>query len=148
MPAGQPREALLGSWVLIHVGFALSRLDEREAAEMLAALQAMGEVENDVALFMAGKAMMMKYVDEFRDPQLVKSLLQRITQRAATLPFSAERPLQLMEVCGGHTHAIFRFGLDKLLPPQVEFIHGPVARCAYCRWGVSTPAMKSPPTPR
>ncbi|AGO56967.1 HypC/HybG/HupF family hydrogenase formation chaperone [Serratia plymuthica] len=53
--AGQPREALLGSWVLIHVGFALSRLDEREAAEMLAALQAMGEVENDVALFMAGE---------------------------------------------------------------------------------------------
>lgn len=52
---GQPREALLGSWVLIHVGFALSRLDEREAAEMLAALQAMGEVENDVALFMAGE---------------------------------------------------------------------------------------------
>lgn len=73
---------------------------------------------------------MMKYVDEFRDPQLVKSLLQRITQRAATLPFSAERPLQLMEVCGGHTHAIFRFGLDKLLPPQVEFIHGP--GCPVC----------------
>ncbi|MEE4411674.1 MULTISPECIES: HypC/HybG/HupF family hydrogenase formation chaperone [unclassified Serratia (in: enterobacteria)] len=53
--AGQPREALLGCWVLIHVGFALSRLDEREAAEMLVALQAMGEVESDVALFMTGE---------------------------------------------------------------------------------------------
>ncbi|WP_346826223.1 HypC/HybG/HupF family hydrogenase formation chaperone [Serratia inhibens] len=53
--AGQPREALLGSWVLIHVGFAMSRLDEREAAEMLAALQAMGEVESDVVLFMTGE---------------------------------------------------------------------------------------------
>ena len=53
--AGEPREALLGCWVLIHVGFALSRLDEREAAEMLAALQAMGEVESDVVLFMTGE---------------------------------------------------------------------------------------------
>lgn len=72
----------------------------------------------------------MKYVDEYRDPQRVKTLLQHIARRAAMLPFSAARPLQLMEVCGGHTHAIFRFGLDKLLPPQVEFIHGP--GCPVC----------------
>ncbi|SQI45176.1 Hydrogenase isoenzymes formation protein hypD [Serratia plymuthica] len=145
--AGQPREALLGSWVLIHVGFALSRLDERKPLRCWRRYRRWAKWKTTWRCLWRGKAMM-KYVDEFRDPQLVKSLLQRIAQRAAKLPFSAERPLQLMEVCGGHTHAIFRFGLDKLLPPQVEFIHGQVARCAYCRWGVSTPAMKSPPTPR
>jgi hydrogenase expression/formation protein HypC len=46
---------MLGCWVLIHVGFAMSRLDQQEAEDMLAALQAMGEVEQDVALFLAGE---------------------------------------------------------------------------------------------
>lgn len=51
---GSPEE-LIGSWVLIHVGFAMSRLDEQEAQETLSALRAMGEVEEDVALFLAGE---------------------------------------------------------------------------------------------
>ncbi|RYJ18576.1 HypC/HybG/HupF family hydrogenase formation chaperone [Rahnella variigena] len=46
------RETLIGCWVLIHVGFALSRLDEHEALDTLAALHAMEEVEADVALFL------------------------------------------------------------------------------------------------
>nr|WP_129952247.1 HypC/HybG/HupF family hydrogenase formation chaperone [Rahnella sp. RFA10(1/100)] len=48
---GQP-QMLIGGWVLIHVGFALSKLDEQEAQETLAALHAMEEVEADVALFL------------------------------------------------------------------------------------------------
>ncbi|MBU9811832.1 HypC/HybG/HupF family hydrogenase formation chaperone [Rahnella sp. C60] len=53
---GQP-QMLIGGWVLIHVGFALSKLDEQEAQETLAALHAMEEVEADVALFLgAGEA--------------------------------------------------------------------------------------------
>ncbi len=40
------------------------------------------------------------------------------------------RPLQIMEVCGGHTHSIFRYGLKQMLPPQVEFVHGP--GCPVC----------------
>jgi hydrogenase expression/formation protein HypD len=72
----------------------------------------------------------MRFVDEFRDPQLAETLLERLHQRALQLPFSAENPMQIMEVCGGHTHAIFKFGLDKLLPPQLEFIHGP--GCPVC----------------
>ncbi|MDX7019386.1 hydrogenase formation protein HypD, partial [Klebsiella aerogenes] len=40
------------------------------------------------------------------------------------------RPLQIMEVCGGHTHAIFKFGLDRLLPQEIEFVHGP--GCPVC----------------
>lgn len=51
----EPREAMIGCWVLIHVGFAMSRIDRHEAEEMLAALHAMGEVEEDVALFLAGE---------------------------------------------------------------------------------------------
>lgn len=46
------RQQLIGCWVLIHVGFALSKLDEQEAQETLAALHAMEEVEADVAMFL------------------------------------------------------------------------------------------------
>ncbi|MFS2222680.1 HypC/HybG/HupF family hydrogenase formation chaperone [Pantoea sp. B65] len=52
---GQPLSALLGSWVLIHVGFAMSLLDEQQAQDTLAALYAMQEVEPDVGLFMRGE---------------------------------------------------------------------------------------------
>ncbi|MFO6297069.1 hydrogenase formation protein HypD [Rahnella selenatireducens] len=72
----------------------------------------------------------MRFVDEFRDPKLAKTLIERLHKRAAQLPYTAEKPMQIMEVCGGHTHAIFKFGLDKLLPPQLEFIHGP--GCPVC----------------
>ncbi|ATA23211.1 hydrogenase formation protein HypD [Brenneria goodwinii] len=72
----------------------------------------------------------MQYVDEFRDPELAKALLRHIQTLVADMPQLRERPLQLMEVCGGHTHAIFKFGLDRLLPPEIEFIHGP--GCPVC----------------
>jgi len=72
----------------------------------------------------------MRFVDEFRDPALAKKLLERLNQQATRLPFTAEKPMRIMEVCGGHTHAIFKFGLDKLLPPPLEFIHGP--GCPVC----------------
>ncbi|TAN51373.1 MAG: hydrogenase formation protein HypD [Methylococcaceae bacterium] len=65
----------------------------------------------------------MKYVDEFRNPDTVQALAQRI---AATLT----RPWTLMEVCGGQTHAIVKHGLDRLLPPSLELIHGP--GCPVC----------------
>ncbi|HBO23176.1 hydrogenase formation protein HypD [Providencia sp.] len=72
----------------------------------------------------------MQYVDEFRDPALAKVLLNHINQRVAQIPRAKQRPLQLMEVCGGHTHAIFKFGIDQLLPPEIEFVHGP--GCPVC----------------
>ena len=67
----------------------------------------------------------MKYVDEFRDPELIKKALAEIRELAKT-----NRHFRVMEVCGGHTHAIFRFGLNDLLPPNVELIHGP--GCPVC----------------
>lgn len=72
----------------------------------------------------------MQFVDEFRDPVLVASLLERIKQRIQQTKYTVSKPMQIMEVCGGHTHAIFKFGLDKLLPPEIEFIHGP--GCPVC----------------
>lgn len=74
----------------------------------------------------------MRYVDEFRTPRLVGALAERIADvvRGAPSLFSDTKPVQIMEVCGGHTHAIFRFGLDKLLPSGIEFIHGP--GCPVC----------------
>lgn len=72
----------------------------------------------------------MQYVDEFRDPQLAKALLAHIRNKVADMSVTRERPLQLMEVCGGHTHAIYKFGIDQLLPPEIEFVHGP--GCPVC----------------
>ena len=65
----------------------------------------------------------MKYIQEFRDPHKVKSLASRIAAITS-------RPWTIMEVCGGQTHAILRFGLDQLLPPQINLIHGP--GCPVC----------------
>ncbi|MEK9554979.1 MAG: hydrogenase formation protein HypD [Gammaproteobacteria bacterium] len=72
----------------------------------------------------------MKFVDEFRDPSAARSLLAAIEESVEELGATAEKPIHIMEVCGGHTHAIFRFGLDKLTPPGLEFIHGP--GCPVC----------------
>ncbi|WP_145931641.1 hydrogenase formation protein HypD [Yersinia bercovieri] len=72
----------------------------------------------------------MRYVDEFRDPALVSALLARIEHLLPQLPDQQCLPLQIMEVCGGHTHAIFKFGLDQLLPDGLEFVHGP--GCPVC----------------
>ena len=57
----------------------------------------------------------MKYVDEFRDPDAAKALLTRIHDDAEKLG----RCISLMEVCGGHTHTIYRYGLENLLPSSI-----------------------------
>ncbi len=72
----------------------------------------------------------MKYADEFRDPVLARALFARIEELAAKTGASRERPLHFMEVCGGHTHSIFRYGLEELLPDSIELVHGP--GCPVC----------------
>jgi hydrogenase expression/formation protein HypD len=67
----------------------------------------------------------MKYVDEFRRPELIRKAASEIRRLA-----DPERHYRLMEVCGGHTHAIYRFGLKDVLPPNIELIHGP--GCPVC----------------
>ncbi len=65
----------------------------------------------------------MKYLDEYRDPELARKLFDEI-DRIAT------REWVLMEVCGGQTHSIIRNGIDQLLPDEIELIHGP--GCPVC----------------
>lgn len=72
----------------------------------------------------------MKYVDEFRDPQKAQGLLLEIENLAKQLGRTKNNPLKLMEVCGGHTHTIFKYGLEEILPEGIELIHGP--GCPVC----------------
>ena len=72
----------------------------------------------------------MKFASEFRDPALARGLLSAIAAQADKIGASKANPLAIMEICGGHTHSIFRYGLDKLIHDGVEFIHGP--GCPVC----------------
>ncbi|MBK9261035.1 MAG: hydrogenase formation protein HypD [Polyangiaceae bacterium] len=65
----------------------------------------------------------MKYVDEYRDEALCRRYAEAIAAKLS-------RPWRIMEVCGGQTHAIVRFGIDKLLPPSLSLLHGP--GCPVC----------------
>jgi hydrogenase expression/formation protein HypD len=67
----------------------------------------------------------MQYVDEFRNPELITKASDEIHRLAGS-----GRHYRIMEVCGGHTHAIYRFGLKDILPSNIELIHGP--GCPVC----------------
>jgi hydrogenase expression/formation protein HypD len=67
----------------------------------------------------------MRFVDEFRQPELITRTAEEIRRLA-----DPDRHYRFMEVCGGHTHAIYRFGLMDLLPPNIELVHGP--GCPVC----------------
>ena len=65
----------------------------------------------------------MKYLDEYRDGKAAQALVQAIAG-------VVRRPWAVMEVCGGQTHSIVKYGIDRLLPPEVELLHGP--GCPVC----------------
>ena len=65
----------------------------------------------------------MKYIDEYRDPKLAQALVADISRRVT-------RPWVLMEICGGQTHTLMRYGIDELIPPEIELVHGP--GCPVC----------------
>jgi len=67
----------------------------------------------------------MRYITAFRDGTLAQGLAARIAAEA-----DPARAYHLMEFCGGHTHAIFRYGVQDLMPPNVRFVHGP--GCPVC----------------
>lgn len=67
----------------------------------------------------------MKYVDDFRDQSLARRLARALAAEA-----EQGREYRLMEFCGGHTHAIFRYGVQDLMPANVRFVHGP--GCPVC----------------
>jgi hydrogenase expression/formation protein HypD len=65
----------------------------------------------------------MKYLDEYRSEDIAKKIVGEINR-------TVTRPWVLMEVCGGQTHSIVKYGIDRLLPSQVELVHGP--GCPVC----------------
>ncbi len=65
----------------------------------------------------------MKYVDEYRDRKRAERLVAEIRRRVS-------RPWTLMEICGGQTHTLVRYGIDELLPPEIRLVHGP--GCPVC----------------
>ena len=62
----------------------------------------------------------MKHIDDYRDGALARTLAERIATAA-----QPDRSYAFMEFCGGHTHAISRYGLEDLLTPAIRLIHGP-----------------------
>jgi hydrogenase expression/formation protein HypD len=65
----------------------------------------------------------MKYIDEYRDPEIARGLVQKLARQVT-------RPWVLMEICGGQTHTLMRYGIDELIPQGVEVVHGP--GCPVC----------------
>lgn len=82
----------------------------------------------------------MRYIDEFRSPKLARQLsddIKVLSEGILSKRKSSKRknlqnnkPIRLMEFCGGHTHTIFRYGIEQLLPPGIEMVHGP--GCPVC----------------
>ncbi|MBA3347142.1 MAG: hydrogenase formation protein HypD, partial [Actinobacteria bacterium] len=67
----------------------------------------------------------MKYVDEYRNADVAKRVVEQIAGLV-----EPGRSYKLMEVCGGHTHTIYKHGVENVLPPEVDLIHGP--GCPVC----------------
>ena len=65
----------------------------------------------------------MKHMDEYRDPKLAQAIVAEIRRRVT-------RPWVLMEICGGQTHTLMRYGIEDLLPQEIELVHGP--GCPVC----------------
>jgi hydrogenase expression/formation protein HypD len=72
----------------------------------------------------------MNLIDDFRDPAKARALFARIGRLTAGIGATGDAPVTIMEICGGHTHAIFRHGLNRLMPEGIEFAHGP--GCPVC----------------
>ena len=121
-------EVEAGDYVLVHVGFALSKVDENEAArtyQLLEEMKQLGELDvPDVDPWpIGGGRQRMKFLDEYRDETLAGKVVDEI-RRITT------KPWVLMEVCGGQTHTIVKYGIDRLLPNEIELVHGP--GCPVC----------------
>ena len=71
----------------------------------------------------------MKYLDEYRDPAIARALVEKVRARVT-------RPWVLMEICGGQTHTLMRYGIDELVAPGVDLVHGP--GCPVCVTALET----------
>ena len=106
-------EAKPGDYVLIHAGYAIGTWMRKRPRKPPAARRDGGPVATTEGLTPSPflERDRMKFIDEYRNPLTVRTLADDIRKRV-------RRPLRLMEFCGGHTHAILRFGIRELLPPR------------------------------
>jgi hydrogenase expression/formation protein HypC len=119
-------EAEVGDYTLVHVGFAITRIDEASALETLELIRSIGNLAEELGMEPAdleadpvarevpaasGGGSAVKYLDEFNDPELA-------AQQFAEIERIVTRDWALMEVCGGQTHSIVRNGIDQLLPDR------------------------------
>ena len=72
----------------------------------------------------------MKHLDEYRDPKVARSLVDRIHRSASRIAENRDGPVKVMEICGSHTVSIFRAGIKALLPDNVVLVSGP--GCPVC----------------
>ena len=79
----------------------------------------------------------MRYVEEFRDPKAAKGVLAAIARVADETGATRDAPVRIMEICGGHTHAIFRYGLDKLVHEV-----GLKTERLYFAWGATASTLR------
>ncbi len=114
-------EVELGDYTIIHVGFAITKLDEQSALETLELFNQIGFIEEEFGAADA-EEFGMKYLEEFRDLTWPNGCW-------TTSPHHRQA-WAIMEVCGDQAHSIIRNGIDQLLPAEVELIHGP--GCVAC----------------
>src|SRR5205807_28159 len=84
-----------------------------------------GGPRDDLPPAAGGGRRAMRYVEEYRSPELARRLAEQIVELV-----EPGRRYKFMEVCGGHTHTIYKHGIEDLLPPEVELVHGP--GCPVC----------------
>ena len=145
-------EVAVGDYAIVHVGFAISKIDEQTALETLdcsarwacsrrnwPAKKRPLRARPSSAVAVSGRKLRpdrarpaeatareggkMKYLTEFRNGEIAQRMAREIHQVAT-------RPWKIMEVCGGQTHSIIRNGIDQMLPAGIEMIHGP--GCPVC----------------
>ena len=131
-------EVVVGDYTIVHVGFALSKIDEETAEKTLASSARWAfwtrnwptkkrplRARRPRRSRLPGRELrqQMKYLTEFRNGEIAQRMAREIHQIAT-------RPWKIMEVCGGQTHSIIKNGIDQMLPAGIEMIHGP--GCPVC----------------
>lgn len=119
-------DAGVGDYVIVHVGFAISEVDEAEAAKTLAVLRAIP----DALAAELGTDEPATERETARNTWTSTAIPRSHAACSPNLRDSASKPWAIMEVCGGQTHTLVRQGIDELLPNGIRMIHGP--GCPVC----------------
>ena len=145
-------DVAVGEYVIVHVGFAIQRLDERSALDTLADFERLGILEEEFGdAWARGRRRKPAGTGGRRRRREVPRRVQRPRPGQAAArpdPCRTTRPWAIMEVCGGQTHSIIRHGIDQLLPDADRDDPRPrLPGLRHARWRSSTRRWRSPPAP-